>query len=476
MTPEEFKKYGYEIIDWIANYRSNISDYPVMSTIQPGAVKEGLPENPPENPDPFESVIQDLDKIIIPGVSHWNHPNNFAYFPSNATLPSVLGDLLCSGIGGIGLNWQSMPALTEVEEVVCDWMRQMLGLSSDWEGVIQDTASTSTLVALLCAREQTSNHSQINKGLQGGKSPLIIYSSTQSHSSVKKAALLAGFGLNNVRTIETDENFAMDIHLLKEAIEQDIKKGFKPCAVIATIGTTNTTAMDSISDILPLAEEHNLWLHVDAAMAGTAMILPEYRWMWDGIEGADSIVINSHKWLGVVFDCSLYYMRDSEHLVRVMSTNPSYLQTSKDNEVKNFRDWGIPLGRRFRALKLWCLIKEQGVSGLQERIREDINNAQWLKEQIEKEPQWDILAPVTLQTICVRHTPPGLKNELLEKHTLQWVTDINNGGTAYLTPGQLNGKWMVRISIGAEATTLKHVKALWITMKSAVNKESQGNL
>jgi aromatic-L-amino-acid decarboxylase len=331
------------------------------------------------------------------------------------------------------------------------------------------------LVALLCAREQASNHSQIKNGLQGEKLPLIIYSSIQSHSSVKKAALLAGFGLNNIRTIETDENFAIDVEQLKIAIEQDIKKGLKPCAVIATIGTTNTTAMDPISDILSLTQKHNMWLHVDAAMAGTAMILPECRWMWDGIEGADSIIINPHKWLGVVFDCSLYYIRNREHLVRVMSTNPSYLQTSKDNEVKNYRDWGIPLGRRFRALKLWCLIKEQGVSGLQERIRKDIKNAKWLKDQIENEPQWEILAPVTLQTICVRHTPSGLKNDLLEKHTLQWVTDINNGGAAYLTPGQLNGKWMVRISIGAEATTLKHVKALWITMKSAVNKESQRN-
>lgn len=476
MTPEEFKKYGYEIINWIADYRSNIGDYPVMSTIQPGAVLKGLPENPPEHPESFDSVLNDIENVIIPGVSHWNHPNNFAYFPSNATLPSILGDLLCSGIGGIGLNWQSMPALTEVEEVVCDWMRQMFGLSTDWEGVIQDTASTSTLVALLCAREQASNHSQIKKGLQGEKSPLVIYSSIQSHSSVKKAALLAGFGLNNVREIETDENFALDVHLLKEAIEQDVKKGLKPCAVIATTGTTNTTAMDPISDIIPLTKEHNMWLHVDAAMAGTAMILPECRWMWEGIEGADSIIINSHKWLGVVFDCSLYYVKNSEHLVRVMSTNPSYLQTSKDNEVKNYRDWGIPLGRRFRALKLWCLIKDQGVDGLQERIRKDIKNTQWLKDQIENEAEWEIIAPVTLQTICVRHTPSELTLDLLEEHTLRWVADINNSGAAYLTPSKLNGRWMVRISIGAEATTLKHVKALWITMKAAVNNELQGNI
>ena len=471
MTPEEFKKYGYQIIDWIADYRSNIEQYPVMSTVQPGSVRGDLPQTPPQNPEAFEGIFEDLDQIILPGITHWNHPGYFAYFPSNATLPSVLGDLLCSGIGGIGLNWQSMPALTEVEGLACDWMRQMIGLSPAWEGVIQDTASTSTLVALLCAREQASNHTQVGDGLQGEKSPQVVYSSTQGHSSVKKAALLAGFGFNNLRFIETDENYALDVRLLKEAIEQDIEKGLKPCAVVATTGTTGTTAVDPIAEIAALTGQYDMWLHVDAAMAGTAMILPEYRWMWQGIEGADSIVLNPHKWLGAVFDISLFYIRDYQHLIRVMSTNPSYLQTSMDDEATNYRDWGIPLGRRFRALKLWCLIRDQGVRGLQERVRRDIANAQWLKAQIEKEPQWKILAPVNLQTICVRHIPSGLEDEALDAHTLAWVTRINNSGAAYLTPSQLDGRWMVRISIGAEATRLEHVKALWETLKSAVAEE-----
>ena len=369
MTPEEFRKYGYQIIDWIAEYRTNVGKYPVMSTVQPGTVRDALPVTPPESPVPFDAVMQDLDRVILPGVTHWNHPDYFAYFPSNATFPSVLGDLLCSGLGGIGLNWQSMPALTEVEEMVCDWMRQMLGLSPAWEGVIQDTASTATLVALLCAREQASDHSQISNGLQGEPSPLVIYSSTQSHSSVKKAALLAGFGLNNLRSIETDLNFAMDVEKLKTAIERDLENGLKPCAVVATTGTTATTAIDPLAPIAKMTSTFGIWLHVDAAMAGTAMILPEYRWMWDGIEGADSIVINPHKWLGVAFDCSLFYTRNAEHLIRVMSTNPSYLQTAVDDQAKNYRDWGIPLGRRFRALKLWCLIRDQGVGGLQARIQ-----------------------------------------------------------------------------------------------------------
>lgn len=469
MTPEEFRKYGHEIIDWIADYREKVGDYPVMSKIQPGSIRTALPPAPPETPEPFEAVITDLDRLILPGVTHWNHPDYFAYFPANASLPSVLGDLLSSGIGGIGLNWQSMPALTEVEETVCEWMRQMVGLSPAWEGVIQDSASTSTLVALLCARERASNHGQARAGLQGETAALVVYASEQSHSSVKKAALLAGFGLDNLRTVGTDKNFAMDVHLLKEAIEADISKGLKPCAVVATTGTTSTTALDPIGGIAQLTQQYGIWLHVDAAMAGSAMILPEYRWMWHGIEGADSLVLNPHKWLGVVFDSSLYFVRDAQHLVRVMSTNPSYLQTAVDDQVKNYRDWGIPLGRRFRALKLWFLIREQGVTGLQMRIRRDISNADWLKEQIVPAPDWEILAPVTLQTLCVRHVPAGIAADQLDEHTLDWVARINNSGAAYLTPTQLNGQWAVRISIGAEATTIEHVKKLWETMKAAVN-------
>ncbi|MDQ7025188.1 MAG: pyridoxal-dependent decarboxylase [Anaerolineae bacterium] len=468
MTPEEFRKFGHQMIDWIADYRATVDDLPVMSTIQPGDVRKSLPSKPPESAESFDAILADLNEKILPGITHWNHPNYFAYFPSNATLASVLGDLMSSGLGGIGLNWQSMPALTELEELTTDWLRQMVGLSTAWEGVIQDTASTSTLVALLCAREQSSNYSQMNTGFQGQQSPFIVYSSIQSHSSVKKAALLAGFGLDHLRFIETDEHFALNIKCLEDAIQKDISAGFTPCAIIATTGTTTTTAIDPIADIAHLAKTHDMWLHVDAAMAGSAMILPECRWMWDGIEGADSLVLNPHKWLGVIFDCSLFYTRKSEHLVRVMSTNPSYLQTSADGEAKNYRDWGIPLGRRFRALKLWCLIREQGVSGLQARIRRDMDNAQWLYQQIEATPEWDILAPVSLQTICVRHIPAGLEAAELDVHTLNWVHEINSSGAAYLTPAKLNGQWMVRISIGAETTTLEHVQALWDTMQNVV--------
>jgi aromatic-L-amino-acid decarboxylase len=377
----------------------------------------------------------------------------------------VLGDYLSTGLGVLGLSWQSSPALTELEEVVTDWMRQMVGLSDAWSGVIQDAASSNTLVALLCARERASNYSLARGGLQSEEKPLIVYVSSHSHSSVEKAALLGGFGRNNLHLIPTDEKYAMKPDALDEAIQADFKLGLLPCAIVATTGTTTTTALDPIKAIGEIARKHNIWLHVDAAMAGSAMILPEYRWMWAGIESADSLVFNPHKWLGAAFDCSLYYVRDAEHLVRVMSTNPSYLQSAVDHRVKNLRDWGIPLGRRFRALKLWCLIREQGVEKLQARLRRDLANAQWFAEQVRSTPNWCVLAPVPLQTICVRHESAGLEGEALDKHTLDWVERVNNSGGAYLTPAILAGRWMVRVSIGAILTERQHVEALWELMR-----------
>ncbi|MEM7343041.1 MAG: pyridoxal-dependent decarboxylase [Chloroflexota bacterium] len=469
MTPEEFRTIGHQVIDWIADYRAHLADYPVMSTVEPGAVRAQLPVEPPETAESFEAIMADLNKIIVPGMSHWNHPSYFAYFPANASLSAVLGDLISSSFGAIGLNWQASPALTELEEVVADWMRQMLGLSEVWSGVIQDSASTTTLVALLSAREWVTNHSQAQGGLQGEQQPLTVYTSSQSHSSVQKAALLAGFGLDNLRVIDIDENHALRVDLLEQTIKDDLAAGCRPCAVVATIGTTSTTAIDPIEQIASLTAAHNMWLHVDTAMAGAAMILPECRWMWQGIDQADSLVLNPHKWLGTPFDCSLYYVRNPEHLIRVMSTNPSYLQTAADNETNSFRDWGIPLGRRFRALKLWCLIREQGITGLQARLRRDITNAQWLKEQVDAAPDWERVAPVNLQTVCLRHVPAGLEGDALDQHTLAWADRINRSGKAYVTPAKLKGQWMVRISIGSEPTERSDVEAVWAQMRQAVS-------
>lgn len=466
MTPEQFRAAGHRLIDFLADYRARAAKFPVMARTAPGEIKAGLPSAPPVEPEPFDCLLADLERIILPGLSHWQHPRFFGYFPANSELASVLGDFASTGLGVLGLSWQASPALTELEEVVTDWMRQMTGLSDRWSGVIQDTASTCTLVALLCARERATDYGLSRGGLQAEPAPLVVYASAHSHSSVEKAALLAGFGRENLRLIEFDRHFGMCAESLQQAVERDQAAGLKPCAVVATTGTTTSTALDPIEKIAAIAAAHGMWLHVDAAMAGSAMILPECRWMWQGVERADSLVLNPHKWLGVAFDSSLYYVRDPEHLVRVMSTNPSYLRTAADAQVKNLRDWGLPLGRRFRALKLWFLIREEGVAGLQRRLRRDLVNAQWFADQVRATENWKVLAPVPLQTVCVRHDPPGLEGEALDRHTLAWAERVNRSGQAYLTPAILDGRWMVRVSIGAIPTEREHVAALWDLMQA----------
>lgn len=466
MDPEEFRRFGHQVVDWVADYRQRVGELPVMSSVEPGSVRAALPAAAPEEPEPFEHVLRDLDERLLPALSHFQHPRFFGYFPSNGDLASVLGDYLSTGLGALGLSWQSAPALTELEELVTDWLRQALGLSPAWSGAIQDTASTSTLLALICARERASNYGLTRGGLQAEPHALVVYVSEHSHSSVEKAALLAGFGRENVRSLPTDARFALRTDALEAALAQDLERGHLPCAVVATTGTTTTTALDPIDAIATLARRHGLWLHVDAAMAGSAMILPECRWMWAGIEQADSLVVNAHKWLGVAFDCSLYYVRDPEHLVRVMSTNPSYLQTGVDARVKNLRDWGLPLGRRFRALKLWCLLRSVGLAALRTRLRRDLANARQLQAQVEATPHWRVLAPVPLQTVCVRHEPPGLTDAALDAHTLGWVERLNRSGAAYVTPAILDKRWMVRVSIGALTTERAHVDALWAALRN----------
>lgn len=468
MTPSEFRRAGHALVDWIADYRERLESSPVMSPAQPGEVRAGLPSSPPEEPEGFDEIVRDVGARLERGLTLWQHPRFFGYFPSNAELSSVLGDLLSTGLGVLGLSWQSSPALSELEEVVCDWMRQLLGLPESFEGVIADTASTSALVALLCARERASNFSMTQQGLQQRSDTLVVYTSKASHSSVEKAALLAGFGRSNVRSVDVDASQAMDAEALAREVQSDVDAGRVPCAIVATSGTTTTTAFDPLAAIASVAEKYSVWLHVDAAMAGSAMILEEMRPLWNGVERADSLVVNAHKWLGAAFDCSLYYVRDPQHLVRVMSTSPSYLSSAADGRVKNYRDWGIPLGRRFRALKLWFLIREQGAARLRARLRRDLANAKWLENAVRGEAEWKVLAPVRLQTVCVRHEPPGLLGESLDAHTLAWAERLNRSGFAYVTPATLEGRWMVRVSVGSIATERRHVEALFDAMKKVV--------
>ncbi|MDF0732034.1 DOPA decarboxylase [Pseudomonas entomophila] len=468
MTPEQFRQYGHQLIDLIADYRQTVAERPVMAQVEPGYLKAALPAAAPQQGEAFDAILDDVSTLVMPGLSHWQHPDFYGYFPSNGTLSSVLGDFLSTGLGVLGLSWQSSPALSELEETTLDWLRQLLGLSEQWSGVIQDTASTSTLVALICARERATGYALARGGLQAQDKPLVVYVSAHAHSSVDKAALLAGFGRDNIRQIPTDERFAMIPEALQAAIAQDLAAGNQPCAVVATTGTTATTALDPLRPVGEIAQAAGLWLHVDSAMAGSAMILPECRWMWEGIELADSVVVNAHKWLGVAFDCSIYYVRDPQHLIRVMSTNPSYLQSSVDGEVKNLRDWGIPLGRRFRALKLWFMLRSEGVEALQQRLRRDLDNARWLAAQVEASEDWTLLAPVPLQTLCLQHRPAGLQGEALDAHTKAWAERLNASGDAYVTPATLSGRWMVRVSVGALPTERRDVERLWQRLQAVV--------
>lgn len=471
MTPEQFRLAGHGLIDWIADYRTKVDKLPVRAQVKPGEIKNYLPEKPPQKPESLDQLIADLEKIVVPGITQVQHPMHFGWFPSNASLASVLGDITSSGLGTLGISWESCPALTEVEEVVCDWLRQLTGLSQQWEGTIHDTASTACLTALLIAREKASDYSQNNGGLQAESKPLIVYTTDEAHSSVIKAALLAGLGKDNLRKVAVDKGTrAMTSTALAACIEKDITNGCQPAVIVASIGSTGVVAFDPVTQIAEIANRHNIWLHVDAAMAGSAMLLPECRQLWDGVENADSISWNPHKWMGTILDCSLFYVKDPQHLIRVMSTNPSYLRSSVDGEATQYRDWGIPLGRRFRALKLWFHLRLDGIDAIRERLRRDLDNAKWFAAQVKAANEWQVLAPVNLQTICIRHQPDGIEGEDLDSHTLAWVNAINQSGEAFMSPSQLDGRWMVRVSIGVEATTREHVQRLWNLIQQSVNQ------
>ncbi len=478
MSPEEFRAAGHELIDWIADYRARIPQLPVQARVAPGEVAGKLPGRAPEEAEPFGRVLADLGEVVVPGVTQVQHPRYFGWFPSNASLASVLGDLATSGIGALGITWQSAPALTEVEEVVVEWLRELTALPASWKGVIQDTASSACLVALLAARERATGYSEARGGLQAEAAPLTVYTTEHAHSSIAKAVALAGFGRDNLRFAAVDPvTYAMRPEALASVLEADVAAGRRPAAVVVNVGTTGTTAVDPLAQIVPLARRYGMWVHVDAAMAGSALLLPEMRWLVDGVEGADSLAWNPHKWLGTVLDCSLLYVADPAHLIRVMSTNPSYLRSAVDGEVTQYKDWGIPLGRRFRALKLWFHLRLDGVEAIRARLRRDLENARWLAEQVAAAPGWRVLAPVSLQTVVLRHEPAGsvagdgtvLDAEALNAHTLAWAGAVNASGAALVTPSLLDGTWSVRVSIGAERTEREDVQELWRLLRQAVD-------
>lgn len=460
MTREEFRSHAHEMVDWIADYFGTIEDYPVLSDLAPKSVIKSLPQAPPEEGEPFELIKRDFFEKILPGMTHWQHPKFFAYFPANNSYPSLLGEMLTAALGAQCMVWQTSPAAAELEEVTMNWLAEMIGLPKTFSGVIQDTASTATLVSLLTAREKFSEFSINNSGFSTGEK-YRIYCSTEAHSSIEKAVKIAGFGRDSLVRVPVGQDFAMKSEKLEEQIREDLAAGFNPVCIVAALGTTGSTAVDPLEEIGLIAEKYNIWLHVDAAFAGTALILPEYGHLIKGIEYADTFVFNPHKWMFTNFDCSAYFVRDKGALIRTFEIMPEYLKTPPDKVVNNYRDWGIQLGRRFRALKLWFVIRSYGIKGLQEKLRYHINLTRMLLNQMNDKPQIEILAPVLFNTICFRFNPGIDDEETINKINEELLAAINKSGKAYLSHTKLNGKYAIRIVIGQTNVNERHVTELW---------------
>lgn len=457
MNTEDFRKNAHELVDWMADYFEHVEDYPVLPDIKPGDILKQIPNNAPDKAEPFEAIFKDFKDVIMPGVTHWESPNFMAYFPANKSKASVLAEMLMSTLGSQCMIWLTSPAAAELEEQVMIWMRDMLGLPSSYTGVIQDTASTATLSALLTAREQATNFAINEKGFHEQK--FTVYASSQIHSSIEKAVKISGIGAAQFRQIPVDENFAMQADSLEEAIAKDIGNGFKPVCVISAIGTTSTTAIDPIAEISKVCKKYKIWHHVDAAYAGTALILPEMRWMSEGVEEADSFVFNPHKWMFTNFDCTAYFVKDPMALVNTFTITPDYLKTSVDEEVKNYRDWGIPLGRRFRSLKLWFVIREMGVVGIQEKIRKHIALGKWLSKEIQAHPNFELMAPVPLNTVCFRFVDgPAEQLDVLNEKIMN---TINKSGKLFFTQTRLHNQFTLRLAFGNTNLEAYHVENAW---------------
>ncbi len=465
MSPDEFRRYGRAVIDRIADYMEHVEEYPVRSTLSPGDVRDLLPDDPPEIGEDFDTILADVDRVVLPGLTHWQSPNFFGYFPANASGPSILGDLLSSGFGVQGMLWSTSPACTEVETHLMDWLVGMLGLPETWlstgpgGGVIQDTASSSTLCALLAARERATGFSSNESGLDR---TLTAYCSTQAHSSVEKGVRIAGLGTDRLRLIEVDERYAMRVDDLARQIDEDRAAGLRPAFVSATVGTTSSNAMDPLRTIGEVCRERDVWLHVDAAMSGTAALCPEFRHLQDGLELVDSYCFNPHKWMFTNFDCDCFWVADRAALIKTLSILPEYLrnQATESGAVIDYRDWHIPLGRRFRALKLWFVIRHYGVEGLRYHVRRHVELAERFAGWISADPDFELAAPAPLNLVCFRHVGGDERNrEIMDR--------VNDSGEMFLTHTRLGDRMALRMSIGQTWTEERHIRNAWEKIREA---------
>ena len=459
MTPDEFRRRGREAVDWIADYMERLEEFPVQSQVAPGDIFNALPAEAPESGEPFEAVLRDMSELIMPGITHWQSPNFFAYFPANGSGPGILGDLVSSGLGVQGMIWATSPACTELETRVMDWLVGMLDLPERFRsdgkggGVIQDTASGAAVVALVAARERATN---LETNRTGVRVPLTAYVSTQTHSSLEKAVRIAGIGTDNLRAVDVDSTYAMRPELLREAIEADIVAGRKPFFACATIGTTSSNAIDPVREIGSICREHGIWLHIDAAMAGTAALCPEFRWINDGVEAADSYCFNPHKWMFTNFDCDCFWVADRAALINALTILPEYLRNkaTESGAVIDYRDWQLALGRRFRALKLWFVIRHYGVEGLRHHVRRHVEIAQEFASWVRADGRFELAVEPPLNLVCFRHRGGDEVNQRI-------MDGINESGEIYFTHTKLDGKLTLRMSIGAARTERRHVQRAW---------------
>jgi aromatic-L-amino-acid decarboxylase len=468
MSPEDFRQHGHEVIDWIADYYSRIESFPVLSQVKPGEIRASLRSNAPQQGEPFAELLKDVEEKLLPGITHWQSPNFYAFFPGNGSGPGILGDLLSSGLGVQGMLWATSPACTELETLMLDWLVPALGLpkkflsTSTGGGVIQDTASSATLCAVLAARERATNFSSNDEGCRG---KLVAYTSAQAHSSIEKAVKISGIGWANLRLIEVDHKFAMKAEALLSAIEKDGKAGLTPFLVCATAGTTSSNAIDPVPEIGEICREQRLWLHVDAAMSGTAALCPEFRYLHDGLELADSYCFNPHKWMFTNFDCDCFYVADRKALIRALSVLPEYLRNkaTESGAVIDYRDWQIPLGRRFRSLKLWFVLRYYGIEGLQFHIREHVRLAQQFAEWVRADERFELAAPAPLNLVCFRLKSGDDANQ-------QLMDVLNHSGELYLTHTRLDDKFTLRLCVGQTNTAQRHVEKAWKMIQGTASK------
>lgn len=469
IAPDEFRQHARRVVSWMADYLENPERFPVVPRVAPGEIAAQLPDAPPAEPESIDAVLDDFERIIVPGITHWNHPGFFAYFAISASAPGILAEMLISTLNANGMLWKTGPSVTELELRTLDWLRQMLGMGDGWFGIINDTASISTLLALAAAREAKPELQIRERGMAGRADlpRLRVYTSSHAHSSVDKAAITLGFGHENVVHVEADVDFRMRVDALEAAVRDDRRQGYLPLAVVATVGTTSTTSIDPVPAIAGLCKREGMWLHVDGSYGGVAAVVPEMRHVLAGVEDADSLVVNPHKWLFTPIDLSAMFTRRPEVLKRAFSLVPEYLVTREQHEVVNLMDYGVQLGRRFRSLKLWMVIRAFGADGLAARLRQQMELAREFASWIDAAPDWERVAPVPFSLVCFRFAPDGMSEQERDAINAAILEHVNASGSAYLSHTKLDGRYVVRLAIGNMRTELRHVARAWELLQDA---------